>query len=137
MADVTTLLRDGVTLAYEERGTGDPPLLFVHGWACDRTYFAPQVENFAREHRVVAVDLRGHGQSDAPPGEYSPAVFAADLAWLCERLGIQRPVVIGHSMGGVVAVALAALHPHLPTAIVAVDAAICPPTALRVGAEAF
>jgi pimeloyl-ACP methyl ester carboxylesterase len=60
------LRRDGVALFYDEAGGGELPLVFVHGWCCDHTYFAPQFEHFRRKHRVVAVDLRGHGQSDKP-----------------------------------------------------------------------
>ena len=60
------LIRDGVALAYEEAGSGDPPLLLVHCWCCDHSYFQPQFEHFQRDHRVVAVDLRGHGASDKP-----------------------------------------------------------------------
>jgi pimeloyl-ACP methyl ester carboxylesterase len=60
------LIRDGVALAYETRGQGDPPILLVHGWTCDHTYFAPQAEHFSRNHRVISVDLRGHGESDKP-----------------------------------------------------------------------
>lgn len=55
------LSRDGVRLAYWEQGSGSPPMLFVHGWCCDHTYFAPQVEHFAANHRAISVDLRGHG----------------------------------------------------------------------------
>ena len=73
---------DGVALAYEEAGNGDPPMLLVHGWCCDHTYFTPQFERFRHKHRVVAVDLRGHGQSDKPQQDYSMAMFADDLAWL-------------------------------------------------------
>ena len=60
------LNREGVALAYEEVGLGEPPLLFVHCWCGDHTFFAGQVEHFRRSHRVVAVDLRGHGASDKP-----------------------------------------------------------------------
>ena len=61
------LERDGVALCYEEAGEGEPPVLLAHGWCCDNTYFAPQFEHFAEwGHRVVAVDLRGAGQSDKP-----------------------------------------------------------------------
>jgi pimeloyl-ACP methyl ester carboxylesterase len=77
------------------------------------------------------VDLRGHGQSDKPEQEYSMAVFADDLAWMCKELGLEKPVVIGHSMGGVIAVALAAQFPDLPSAIVTLDSPIVPPQALR------
>jgi pimeloyl-ACP methyl ester carboxylesterase len=115
------LVRDGVALAYEERGEGGPPLLFVHGWSCDHEFFAPQVEQFSRDHRTIAVDLRGHGQSDAPHQEYTMPGFADDLAWLCGQLGVERPVVVGHSMGAVVALQLAAWHSTVPSAIILID----------------
>ena len=63
----------------------------------------PQFDYFGRTHRVVAVDLRGHGASDKPMQEYTVAGFADDLAWLCDQLGVVKPVVVGHSMGGNVA----------------------------------
>lgn len=121
------LSRDGVALAYEEAGSGAPPLVFVHGAYCDHTDFAPQIEHFRRDHRVVAVDLRGHGESDKPEQEYTVAGFADDLAWLCRELGIHKPVVAGHSLGGMVALELAARFPDLPAAIVALDASILVP----------
>jgi len=116
--------RDGVRLAAVDSGAGDPPLLFVHGWCCDHRYFAPQLEHFARRHRVVALDLRGFGASDRPPGEYAIETFADDAAWLCRELGLRRPVVVGHSLGGAVALALAARHPELPRGLALCDAAV-------------
>src|SRR5262249_9102618 len=62
--------------------------------------------------------------------EYTVAGFADDLAWLCGQLGVAKPVVVGHSMGGNVALELAARYPDLPTAIVMVDSAILPPAGL-------
>lgn len=118
--------RDGVKLFFEEAGGKGAPIVFVHGWCCDHTYFAPQVEHFRRTHRVVAVDLRGHGQSDKPAQDYTMAAFADDLVWLCRQLGVTRPVVIGHSMGGVIAMVLAAQFPDVPAAIVSVDSPILP-----------
>ncbi|HET7035992.1 MAG TPA: alpha/beta hydrolase, partial [Thermomicrobiaceae bacterium] len=126
-----TLRRDGVTLAYEDRGQGDPTIVLVHGWACDHSYVAPQAEHFRRTHRVVAVDLRGHGESDKPEQDYTMAQFADDLVWLCGQLSVVKPVVIGHSMGGVIAFELAARHPDLPAAVVALDSPIIPPQELR------
>jgi len=128
---MSSLGRDGVRLAHDEAGHGEPPLLFVHGWTCDRSALAAQREHFARRHRVIAVDLRGHGRSDRPAQEYTMAGFAEDLAWLCERLGVEAPLVIGHSMGGVVALELAACHPDVPAAIVTLDAPILPSSAMR------
>ncbi|MGI8552787.1 MAG: alpha/beta fold hydrolase [Dehalococcoidia bacterium] len=127
------LSRDGVALAYEETGRGEPPIVLVHGWTCDHTYFAPQAEHFSRAHRVISVDLRGHGASDTPQQDYTMAQFADDIAWLCQQLGVAKPVVIGHSMGGVIAFELAARHPDLPAAVVAVDSPIIPGQALRDG----
>ena len=54
-------------LAYDEAGEGDPHLLFMHGWCGDRTFFAPQFDYFSAMHRVVSVDLPGHGASAVPP----------------------------------------------------------------------
>jgi pimeloyl-ACP methyl ester carboxylesterase len=75
----------------------------------------------------VAVDLRGHGRSDAPRQEYTIEGFADDLAWICDRLGIEKPVAVGHSLGGEVCLALAASYPDLPIAVVAMDSTIVPP----------
>jgi pimeloyl-ACP methyl ester carboxylesterase len=113
--------RDGVALAYEERGSGNPPMVFVHGWSCDSRYFAPQIERFSQDHRTIAVDLRGHGESDAPHQEYTMPAFADDVAWLCRELRAEKPIVVGHSMGAVVALQLAADHPDVPSAIVMID----------------
>ena len=60
------LKRDGIALFYEEAGKGAPPILLVHGLAGDHTFMTPQFEHFRRSHRVVSVDLRGHGQSEQP-----------------------------------------------------------------------
>src|SRR5215218_3924578 len=123
--------RDGVALTYEDTGEGAPPLLFVHGWCCDHTYFAPQVEHFGARYRCVAVDLRGHGESDAPEQPYTIAGFADDLAWLCGEIGLERPVAIGHSMGGAVVLELAARFPDLAAAAVAVDSPLLPAESRR------
>ena len=100
--------------------------MFVHGWCCDRSHWRAQVPEFSRRHRVVAVDQRGHGQSNKPDQDYTIAGFVNDLAWLIRELELERPVVIGHSMGGVIALNLAHEHPHLLRAIVMVDAPAVP-----------
>ena len=123
-ASLASHARDGVRLAALDRGAGDPPLLFLHGWCCDHRHFAPQIEHFARRHRVVALDQRGFGTSDRPAGEYTIETFADDAAWLCGELGVRRPVVVGHSLGGAVALALAARHPELPRAVALCDPAV-------------
>ncbi len=122
--------RDGVKLAFEETGSGSPPVVLVHGWTCNRSYFAPQRDHLAGKHRVVSVDLRGHGESDKPKGPYTIAGFADDVAWLCRELALTKPVVIGHSMGGMTALELAARHPDLPSAIVVCDSPMAMPAQL-------
>ena len=99
-ASMATIVHKGTTLAYEDRGAGKPAFVFVHGWACNRTFFAPQAEHFGRRHRVVSVDLRGHGESDKPQGPYPIAAYADDLAYMIEHLGLGKAVAVGHSSGG-------------------------------------
>lgn len=76
-------------------------------------------------------------RSDKPQQSYTMQAFADDLAWLCERLGLAKPVVIGHSMGGIVAFDLAARYPALPSAVVMLDAAVVLPSATRAAIPQF
>src|ERR1700730_16451022 len=118
-----TIAHQGIKLAFEDRGAGQPAFVFVHGWACDRSFFAPQADHFVRRHRVVSVDLRGHGESDKPPGPYPIAAYANDTAYIIEHLGLGKAVAVGHSMGGLTVLQLAAAHPHSVEAIVMIDPA--------------
>ena len=120
---MATMVHQGIKLAYEDRGAGKPAFVFVHGWTCNRSFFAPQAEHFARRHRVVAVDLRGHGESDKPRGEYPIAAYADDIASVIEQLGLGKAVAVGHSMGGLAVLQLAAAYPDCVAAIVMVDPA--------------
>jgi pimeloyl-ACP methyl ester carboxylesterase len=132
------LVRDGVKLCYEQRDGRAPPIVLIHGWCCDHGYFTPQSEHFAaRGHGVVAVDLRGHGQSDKPRQSYTMEAFADDVLWVCEQLALTKPVLIGHSMGGIVAFDLAARHPDFASALVMLDSAIAFPAAARAAIPAF
>jgi len=135
---MATMVHKGITLAYEDRGVGKPAFVFVHGWTCDRSFFAPQAEHFARRHRVVSVDLRGHGASDKPQGQYPIAAYADDIAYVIEQLGLGKVVAVGHSMGGIAVLQLAAAYPDRVAAIVMVDPApfVFPPE-LRAGIEAM
>ena len=120
---MAAIVRDGIRLAYDDGGTGPPAFLFVHGWTCDRSFFAPQAAHFARTSRAVSVDLRGHGESDKPEGAYPIAAYADDLAYLIDRLGLGKVIAVGHSMGGVAVLQLAASYPDRVAAIVMVDPA--------------
>jgi pimeloyl-ACP methyl ester carboxylesterase len=96
---------------------------------------APQFEHFSAAHRTVTVDLRGHGRSDCPLQEYRIGSFADDLAWVLRELGLERPVCIGHSMGGAIVLELAAHQPHLLSAIALLDTAVLPESAVWAGAQ--
>jgi pimeloyl-ACP methyl ester carboxylesterase len=104
-------------------GDTGPPLLLVHGWTCDSHDWSFQLDAFAAVHRVLAVDLRGHGRSSAPERDYTAQRYAADLAELLARLTIDQVVVVGHSLGASVAAALAVQRPQLVRAAVSVEPA--------------
>jgi pimeloyl-ACP methyl ester carboxylesterase len=112
---------DGVELRYEVAGRGEPTLVFVHGWSCDRSYWRAQMDHFAAKHRVVAVDLGGHGESGLGRKDWTMAAFAGDVRAVVDALGLQKVVLVGHSMGGPVIVEAARLLPDRVAALVSVD----------------
>jgi len=98
-------------MAYDDFGQGQP-LLFIHGYPLSRRMWQPQMASLAMDARVLAIDLRGHGDSQATPGPYPMSLLADDCAAFLDTLGIQRPVVIcGLSMGGYIAFAFYRQHP--------------------------
>ena len=130
-ARMSMFARDGLALAFHEAGNDAAgPMVFIHGWGCDHLFLAQQQAFFTDSHRTVAVDLRGHGASGASSGDYAVGTMADDIAALCRALDLRRPVLIGHSMGGHVALECAARHPGLAAGIVAIDSALFPPAAL-------
>jgi pimeloyl-ACP methyl ester carboxylesterase len=132
------MARDGVRLAHFEAGPSnpkDPPLVLVNGWTGDHRIFTPQIMHFSQTRRVVAVNLRGHGSSDAPRQEYTIAGFANDVAWQCAELRLEKPVIIGHSFGGAVVLELCGRHPTLASGMMMIDSIVMPPPALREAPE--
>ena len=100
------------SIAYDDAGSGSPTFVFVHGWACDRTFWRPQFEDLSRDHRCIAVDLRARGESTGP-APYDVTTAADDVAALVEHLGAGPAIVVGHSLGGIVALLLNERHPEL------------------------
>jgi pimeloyl-ACP methyl ester carboxylesterase len=107
-------------IVFDSAGEGHPHMMFLHGWCGNRSFFAPQFEYFARAHRVVSLDLPGHGQSRAPAA-YSVEGLAADVAALGHELGLGRGVLVSHSLGAMVALALSRQAPELVSAVIMVD----------------
>lgn len=89
---------DGVRLSYLEAGEG-PPLVLLHGWSQAAVMWHAQIEAFRATHRVIALDMRGHGASSRPDHGYRIARLAGDLAELMEALDLKDAVLMGHSLG--------------------------------------
>ena len=100
----TVLSADGVSIQYDDLGAGEPTLVFVHGWSCDRGYWSEQLEHFAQSHRVVNIDLAGHGDSGLDRTDWTMQAFGEDVAAVVNALDLHNVVLVGHSMGGKVIV---------------------------------
>ena len=116
-----TTAADGVPLHYDVDGLGNPPLVFVHGWSCDRTYWEQQMKHFQSDHLVVAMDLAGHGESGLGRTTWSIEAFGGDVVSVVDHLDLEDVILIGHSMGGSVILEAARMMPSRVLALVAVD----------------
>lgn len=112
---------DGVAIRYETAGEGDPAIVFIHGWSCDRTHWRAQVAHFSASHKVVALDLGGHGESGKERKSWTIPALAEDVRAVVEKAGPTRVVLVGHSMGGAVALEAASLLGGRVAAVVGVD----------------
>ncbi len=112
---------DGVSINYEMRGQGETAIVFVHGWCCDLGYWNEQLPQFARNYKVVAIDLAGHGESGLDREKWSMGAFGEDVAAVVNKLDLERVVLVGHSMGGPVILEAARLMPARVIGLVGVD----------------
>jgi pimeloyl-ACP methyl ester carboxylesterase len=111
----------------EDRGSGTT-LLLIHGFPLNLEMWRPQIEFFSNQHRVIAIDLRGHGLTPPTTGPYSMDLLADDCAAVLAALGVHDPVVVcGFSMGGYISFALYRRHPELFSGLIL--------TATRAGAD--
>lgn len=105
-------LVNGITMAFDDSGSGAPVLL-LHGFPLCRKMWRPQLNRLTfAGFRVIAPDLRGFGESDAPDGPYSIELFADDVVELLDRLEIERAVIGGMSMGGYVLMSMLERYPE-------------------------
>ena len=122
---------NGVVLHYDSGGTSDRlPLVFSNSLGTDFRIWDAVAARLAGRYRLIRYDKRGHGLSEAPRPPYAMADHVADLLALLDHLGIARSVIVGLSVGGVIAQGLAALHPERVAALVLSD------TAHKIGTEA-
>lgn len=96
--------------AYIDVGTGEPVVL-IHGVGLNADAWTPQIEDLSKTHRVIAIDMWGHGESDLPPGATSIETYVQQLAELMTACGVVAANVVGHSMGGLVALGFALTYP--------------------------
>jgi len=110
-------------LRVAEHGKGEPSFLCLHGLADTLEIWSHVIPSLARRGRVVAMDQRAHGESTAPPGPYRREDLAHDAVAVLDRLGISRAVLVGHSMGGIIAMTTALACPERVAGLVLIGTA--------------
>ena len=113
---------DGVHIEYRTYGTGDPAIILIHGWATDANYWNAQFGPLKAKYTVVAVDLAGHGASARGRTDWSMDNYGADVAVVASQLSNPKIILVGHSMGGTVALEAAPRIGDRVIGIIVVDA---------------
>lgn len=117
----STASADGVEIAYTVHRVGSPTLVLVHGWMCDQGYWEAQIPALAERFGVVTLDLAGHGASGSNRERWTIPSLADDVRAVIARLGLERVIVAGHSMGGRVALDVARSLPGTVIGVIGVD----------------
>lgn len=112
---------DGTPISFESYGSGEPTLVFVHGWSCDARYWREQIPHFSKNHRVIVLDLAGHGHSGMGRTQYTMRAFGEDVKAVAEATGSRSVILIGHSMGGSVIAEAARLMADRVIGLVGID----------------
>src|SRR5882672_7797720 len=112
---------DGVPIHYATQGQGEIAVVFVHGWAINRRYWDAQVPVFAHTHRLVTLDLAGHGRSGSERKDWTMAAFGQDVRAVVEALSLKKVVLVGHSMSGNVILEATRAMPERVVGLVPVD----------------
>lgn len=114
---------DGARVHYESYGQGKDAVVFIHGWTCDLTFWRGQAPVYEK-HRALLIDLPGHGQSDKPDVAYTQERFARAIDAVMRDAGVDRAVLVGHSMGTPVAITFLRMFPAKTKALVMVDGSV-------------
>lgn len=112
---------NGTKVHYYRTGGNKPPFVLAHGATDDGLCWTPVAKVLAETFDVIMVDALGHGLSDSPAGSNTLDDMAATLAGVIQALGVEKPLIMGHSMGAVTTLALAGLYPDVPKAILLED----------------
>ncbi|MEM7610606.1 MAG: alpha/beta hydrolase [Pseudomonadota bacterium] len=117
----TVTSSDGVPINFASYGSGATALVMVHGWTCNQRFWREQIDAFSDDYQVVTLDLGGHGESGGGRDNWTVAGFADDVVAVADALALERIVLVGHSMGGLVSLAAAAQMPERTVAVIAAD----------------
>lgn len=112
---------DGSSITYGVRGQGEVTIVFVHCWTCNHEFWKPQIEYFSKKHKVVWLDLAGHGLSNSKRKKYTMQAFGKDVSAVVNGIGAKNVILVGHSMGGPVSIEAAKLLGDKVIGIVGVD----------------
>jgi pimeloyl-ACP methyl ester carboxylesterase len=130
--DMATFDNDGIQLSYQEGGArGRSALVFLHGLSDSSESWAEVTPEVMRDHRVLCLDFRGHGESGRAPGTYRLQDYASDVTALIEQVAGGATTLVGHSLGGLVAAHLAGARPALVRAVFLEDPPLFLGTAKR------
>lgn len=123
MAEKYVTSFDGTKIFYEIKKKGDKFLIFLHGWPHNHTVWEKEIQFLCKKYSTIAPDLRGHGKSDMPENlsDYTFDKFAKDIKYIIKQEKIGNFVLIGHSFGGMIALAYYSLFPHKVDALILVD----------------
>ena len=116
-----TVRANGIDIAYDDQGSGDTPVVLLHGFPLDKSMWEAQVQALCGEFRVITPDLRGHGESQVTPGPYTMELLADDLTGFLDALDIQQVTLGGFSMGGYVAFAFYRKNPERVSCLMLLD----------------
>lgn len=120
--DTTPVVKNGeVKIDYTLCGDGDIALLFVHGWGINKSYWDNQIDHFCNKYKVVAIDLPGFGLSGKNRDEWTIENFGKDVNTVIDQLGLEKVILIGHSMGGNVILEAALNGPEKIIGFVGID----------------
>jgi pimeloyl-ACP methyl ester carboxylesterase len=119
--EATVPSADGVPIYYRSVGTGEPTVVLVHCWGCSSDEWADAIPPLAATHRVIALDLAGHGRSGKARKAWTVPAFAADIRAVLDHAGVKRAILVGHSMSGPITIEAAAEMPDRVVGVVPVD----------------
>jgi pimeloyl-ACP methyl ester carboxylesterase len=118
----TMALPDGETLAYIDRGEhSGPAVVLIHGYTDNARDWVPMLPYLSKRHRLILVDIRGHGQSSKPECCYTRLDFAYDIKLLMDALGVQKADIVGHSLGSIIAQTFAEYWPERTARVVLIS----------------